>query len=113
MATDFDDLDRLRPRTDSVGRGVGLGLAIHLLGQPLLLLAIWAFGELQQPRDQYFGILYILCVANIGLTQLPYVVPTALVLWGKRLRATLKGFMIVAGILLVINGTCFAITAAG
>jgi hypothetical protein len=72
----------------SIGRGIGLLLLLHLV--QLVLLPVG-------------GVFYI------GLSQLLYVVPAAIVLARRGRSQTHKGLWIGAGITFLLNATCFGV----
>ncbi len=76
------------PERGSVWAGIGLLALLHLIQIPLLFVA---------------GIFWI------GLSQLVYVVPAAIILMNKRRTATANGLWIGAGITFLINGACFGL----
>jgi hypothetical protein len=76
---------------DTVLKGLGLLLLLHLLQIPMSFFTV--------------GISVFL----IGVTQVVYVVPAAIISWKHGNRNVSKGVMIGAGITVLLNATCTAI----
>lgn len=93
----------------SVGRGVGLGLLLHLLqivivpGTMLLADAFYA----QDKEPLAAGLLF--SVYAWSLTQFLYLGPAAWMAFRRGQRETAKGLLIVGAIGILINGACDAL----
>jgi len=85
-------------RTGSVLEGIGYAALVLVLGTPLNMFVFGAFS-----RDQY-GMLVPLLFLGVG--QLVYVLPLALVFRVRRRTGTLKGLAIAAGTVFLINSLC-------
>ncbi len=95
--------------SDSVGRGVFLGLALHLL-QIVIVPAITMLGDLFSrpgPEAGLGGLAF--AVAAWSLTQFLYIGPAAWWQNRKGKRETAKGMLILAGIGVLLNGGCDAL----
>ena len=77
---------------DSVSKGVGLTLLMHLLGQALFTLATLG------PSILFFGV-----------SQLLYVVPAYVIAIRKGYPQTARGIAITAGISFLLNAGCTAL----
>jgi hypothetical protein len=89
-----------------VGMGVSLLFMLHVLQVPMYLVAVMLFCR---SGDPLCGISGLLVPANIGITQWVYVIPTVLILWRRRNFNQLKGIVIGATVILLLNGTCLGI----
>ncbi len=90
--------DVLPPSQGSIGRGLGLTLALHALAVVLSC----AFAGLTGP-DAVDGLMPFIA---IGVVQLVYIVPAYLVCSGESRRRTRKGLVLGAGITFLLNATC-------
>lgn len=78
-------------RLHGVGKGVVLGLMLHLLQIPLASLT------------------YTTSLWVIGLSQLVYMVPAVLTCRWKRRPDEVKGLLIVAALTFLLNAACFGL----
>lgn len=90
---------------DTIGRGAGLAIALHLI-QFLLVPIISAAGSMfQRPNDLGLGG-FVLAIAAWSLTQFLYLGPAAWLAWRRKQREKMKGILIVAGVGVLLNGGC-------
>jgi hypothetical protein len=93
----------------SVGLGIGFGLLLHLL-QLLVVPGIAVLYGVLYPRTPYSGLAALLLSAYAwGLTQFLYLGPAIWLAYHKGQRETAKGFLIVAGVGVLLNGACDAL----
>ena len=96
-----------------VAIGVVLAFALHLLQIPLALV----LGALECGSDagDLFGCFMIGAapLLLIGVSQLLYVGPVALVLWRKHKRGMLQGLAIGAAVTLALNASCWGLLVFG
>ncbi|MFT7618015.1 MAG: hypothetical protein ACI97A_001654 [Planctomycetota bacterium] len=97
----MNDRSKEKFLTSRVKLGFMIGAACHFCGM-LIYLIISAF-------DQWGALMLFL----IGFGQLLYMVPAVLFAWWRGAdKEFLKGMAISAGLMLLINGTCFGVGIA-
>jgi hypothetical protein len=97
------------PDAGSVGRGVGLGLLLHLL-QIVIVPGTTLLAGAFYPRDKEplaAGLLF--SAYAWSLTQFLYLGPAAWMAFRRGQRETAKGLLIVGAIGILINGGCDAL----
>jgi hypothetical protein len=103
------EFESLSPQLEgSVGRGVALGLLLHLL-QFLVVPGIKFLFSVFYPQDQLplaAGLLF--CSFAWSVTQFLYLGPAVWLAYRKSQRETGKGILIVAAVGVLINGACDA-----
>jgi hypothetical protein len=93
----------------SVGRGVFLGLVLHLF-QILVVPVILILFDVFYPAHKEPGAAGLLfCIYAWSVTQFLYLGPAAWLAYRKGQTETGKGFLIVAAVGVLINGTCDAL----
>ena len=100
-APSFEPQPPLRKR-DTVGWGVLLSLALHVVGQGISAPLVSILSD----EQQYAGLVGLIWAMNIGWTQAVYVLPAIFVLRRQKRRGMLKGVLIVSGILFLITTAC-------
>jgi hypothetical protein len=103
------ELESTRPKPHgSVGRGVFLGLVLHLF-QILVVPVIFVLFSIFNPDQQEPGLAgLLLCIYAWSVTQFLYLGPAAWLAYRKGQRETGKGLLIVAAVGILINGACDA-----
>jgi hypothetical protein len=92
----------------SVGRGVFLGVVLHLF-QILVVPVILVLFSIFYPASKEPGAAGLLfCVTAWSATQFLYIGPAAWLAFRKGLPETGKGILIVAAVGVLINGACDA-----
>jgi hypothetical protein len=103
------ELESTRPKPNgSVGRGVFLGLVLHLF-QILLVPAVAILFGLFYPHDQpgLAGLLFSFYAWSV--TQFLYLGPATWLAFRKGDSETGKGILLVGAVGVLINGTCDAL----
>jgi hypothetical protein len=108
------ELESTRPKPHgSVGRGVFLGLVLHLF-QILVVPIILVLFEVFYPHDQEPGAAgLIFCSYVWSVTQFLYLGPAAWLAFRKGDSDTGKGILLVGAVGVLINGTCDALFFGG
>jgi len=93
--------DVIAPEQGSIGRGIGLVLALHA-GAALVcaMIGLAASGDAMNGLVPFLG---------IGLFQLLYVVPALVIVLRKKQMRTAKGIQIALGITFLLNAACFGV----
>ncbi len=104
------ELESTPPKPNgSVGRGVFLGLVLHLF-QILVVPVILVLFDIFYPASKEPGAAGLLfCVTAWSVTQFLYLGPAAWLAYRKGQPETGKGFLIVAAVGVLINGSCDAL----
>jgi hypothetical protein len=85
----------------SVGRGIGIGAVLTLMGlAAMIVLAFPILGGL-------------LVAIGIGLVQLLWMLPAILHYRGRGETETVKGLMIVGGLVILLNAPCWGAVLSG
>ena len=101
------ELESTRPKPNgSVGRGVFLGLVLHLF-QILVVPVILVLFSIFYPAHQEPGLAgLLLCIYAWSVTQFLYLGPAAWLAFRKGDSDTGKGILLVGAVGVLINGTC-------
>lgn len=97
-----------RPDESTVLGGIALGITLQSLLIPMMNIGATIYANLVTP-----GITgLIIPIAFIGITQLVYIVPAALIARSIGHFALMRGLLIVAAVIASLNGACWLVFGA-
>jgi hypothetical protein len=97
----------------SVGRGILLGLLLHLLQLLVVPGIAFLYGVFYPRAKEPFAAVLLFCLFAWSVTQFLYLGPAAWLAYRKGQRETGKGLLIVAAVGVLLNGACDAFFRGG